>query len=201
MTHFSNTDSPSTHSEQLELFHSDGTPVGAGISREVAHSEGILHGASHIIIRKWEQDRLYVLLQRRSLNKDSYPGCLDISSAGHIERGSDFLDTAMKELQEELGLTVRPEELTELFTQSITHEGIFHGKPFLDREINKVYLLDRTPQPEELTLQKEELSQVLWMPADEILARLAKRDSELCLLPDEFQKAVAIIRTMDGKGE
>ena len=85
---------------------------GESVSRTTAHEKGILHGASHVFIyRVSDSESIEFLLQRRSINKDSYPGCLDISSAGHIEYGMDFLDTALKELHEELGIDVKPNEL------------------------------------------------------------------------------------------
>ena len=51
-----------------------------------------------------------LLLQKRSQQKDSYPGCYDISSAGHSPAGVDFIPSALRELKEELGLDARPVE-------------------------------------------------------------------------------------------
>lgn len=82
-------------SERLEVFRADGTAAGCDVERNEAHEKGILHGASHVFICRRDADGLKVLLQRRSADKDSYPGCLDTSSAGHIARGSDFLETAL----------------------------------------------------------------------------------------------------------
>lgn len=41
----------------------------------------------------------------RSEFKDTNPGRWDVSSAGHITHGDGSLDTAKKELEEELGET------------------------------------------------------------------------------------------------
>ena len=43
--------------------------------------------------------------------KDSFPGCYDISSAGHISAGDEPLETALRELEEELGIKAEPEQL------------------------------------------------------------------------------------------
>lgn len=180
--------------ELLAVFDRDGKPTGESVPRSVAHSKGILHGASHVLICRQEQGRLQVLLQRRSACKDSYPGCLDISSAGHIEFGSDFVETARKELYEELGITARPEELVELFIQFEGHDGVFHGKPFVDREVNRVYLLTKPVDTGLLRLQPEEVSEVVWLDADEIVTRLRQKDPELCMITGEFMLAVAAAR-------
>ncbi len=179
--------------EQLELFLPDGTHAGGGVDRARAHAEGILHGASHVFVCRKKNGEIEVLLQRRALCKDSFPGCLDISSAGHIERGSDFLDTAMKEMSEELGLSVLGDDLVELLMQTVDIHSVFHGKPFIDREINRVYLYVPEEAPV-FRIQEEELSEVVWMKLDEVLLRVRANDPEYCLEADELERAVHRIR-------
>ena len=48
--------------------------------------------------------RSLVALQKRSPNKDTFPGRWDISAAGHIESGDESRPTAVRELAEELGV-------------------------------------------------------------------------------------------------
>ncbi len=174
----------------LQAYTKNGDPCGQ-VARSLAHKEGILHGASHTYICKRENGTVYVLLQRRSENKDSYPGCLDISSAGHIEAGDDHLTTALKELREELGITASPDELTELFTSRFLGESFFRGERFVDNEINKIYLLWSNVSPEKLTLQTSEVSEVLWMPILTVLERVRAKDGELCLTEDELSRVVS----------
>lgn len=52
-----------------------------------------------------------MLLQKRSMNKDSFPGKFDTSSAGHIQAGDEPLESALRELGEELGIQATPEQL------------------------------------------------------------------------------------------
>jgi len=44
-----------------------------------------------------------VLLQKRSAEKESFPGMFDTSFAGHIQAGDDPLESAQRELREKLG--------------------------------------------------------------------------------------------------
>ena len=71
----------------------DGVPTGETISRDDAHTDGILHRTAHVwVIRK--TDRGYdILLQKRSEEKDSFPGLYDTSSAGHIPAGDEPLES------------------------------------------------------------------------------------------------------------
>ncbi len=179
--------------ELLERFHENGTPSGEGVSRSVAHQSGIWHGASHTYACKRENGALWFLLQRRSASKDSYPLCLDISSAGHIEQGSNFRDTAAKEFYEELGLSVPKEDFIELFTQKIQTESEFRGKKFIDKEFNTVYLLPRALSLDTLKLQPSEVCEAVWMSESEILQRLSGHDETLCLTSAEFEKVLQAI--------
>lgn len=185
--------------EAIALFDRDGVMTGCSVSRKEAHRNGIPHGASHTFVYKWEGGDLYLLLQRRSLNKDSFPGCLDISSAGHIEFGMDFLSTAVKELKEELGVTVSSDQLQELFTQHVYASNVFHGEPFIDYEFNTVYALEMDCNPASLHMQEEEVSEALWMRADDILADISDGRSSICSDKDEMKRAIRMLKNSKQK--
>ena len=90
--------------EYLDIVDGEGEPTGRTKARSLVHRDGDLHRTSHVWIARRKGGRLQLLLQKRSRNKDSHPGCYDISSAGHIPAGSDFEDSALRELKEELGV-------------------------------------------------------------------------------------------------
>ena len=88
--------------ELLDVVDQNGMPTGEIVSREKAHAEGIRHRTSHVWLVRYRGGRSQILLQKRCENKDSWPGCYDISSAGHIPAGMDFIPSAIRELREEL---------------------------------------------------------------------------------------------------
>ena len=90
--------------EILDIVDEQGRPTGQTVPRAVAHAEGIRHRTSHVWILRRHAGRVEVLLQMRCQAKDSFPGCYDISSAGHIPAGCDFVESALRELREELGV-------------------------------------------------------------------------------------------------
>ena len=181
--------------EYLEVLSDDGYPTGKRVSRSEAHIEGILHGAAHTYVFRTENGVLQCLLQRRAACKDSYPGCFDISSAGHIEAGSSFIETAEKELFEELGIRASFDDFTELFVQRVHIIDSFRGKTFIDNEIDKVYALNFAPRIDDMILQPEEVSEVIWVSVDDILKKLENNDPEYCLNREEFIKAVEKFRS------
>ena len=58
----------------------------------------------------------YLLLQRRAATKDTWPGYLDVTAAGHLASGEETVD-GLQEVEEELGLWIEPERLVPLGTQ------------------------------------------------------------------------------------
>ena len=60
--------------ELFDVIDSKGNPAGQIVSREKAHAEGIPHRTAHIWIIRKKEGRAQILLQKRSQNKDSFPG-------------------------------------------------------------------------------------------------------------------------------
>ena len=94
--------------ELFDVVDGQGRPTGATVSREQAHREGVRHRTAHVWILRKKDGKTQILLQKRSENKDSHPGCYDISSAGHIPAGQEFVPSALRELKEELGVEAAP---------------------------------------------------------------------------------------------
>ena len=65
--------------ELFDVIDSKGNPTGQIASREKAHAEGIPHRTAHIWIIREKEGRVQILLQKRSQNKDSFPGKFDTS--------------------------------------------------------------------------------------------------------------------------
>ena len=155
--------------EIFDIIDESGRPTGKTVDRETAHAEGILHRTAHVWLLRRRGDRTEVLLQKRSRNKDSHPGCYDISSAGHIPAGVDFVPSALRELKEELGVDASAEELVCCGRRRIFHRDVFYGRDFVDNQVSNIYCMWKDIEPEQMTLQKEEVEEVIWMDLDCLL--------------------------------
>ena len=174
--------------ELFDILNPDGSKSGIVRERGVAHREGSLHGTVHMwIVRPNEAGGYDVLLQKRSACKDSNPGCYDISSAGHIEAGDEPLPAAVREMEEELGLRVRPEELTFIGVHRGAFEAEFYGRMFRDNELSYVYLYTGPVDVADLTLQEEEVESVLWMDYEECRQQVEAGTLANCIYLDEFR--------------
>lgn len=174
--------------ELFDILNEDGTISGIVRERGVAHREGSLHQTVHTwIVRRNEKSGWDVLLQKRSADKDSNPGCYDISSAGHISAGDEPLESAVREMEEELGLHAEPEDLHEVGQHRGAFEAEFHGKMFRDRELSHVYVYTKPVKEEELTLQETEVESVMWMDYEECKRKIHDGTLPNCIYEDEFQ--------------
>ena len=126
--------------EYLDIVDESGIPTGEIIDREQAHRDGIPHRTAHVWVIREKDGCTQVLLQKRSEEKDSFPGMYDTSSAGHIPAGEEPLPSALRELDEELGISAAPEELLEAGTFRIRYEKVFHSRPFRDNEVCSVFV-------------------------------------------------------------
>lgn len=97
--------------ELLDIVDENGKPIGETVERKTAHSEGIRHRTAHVWIVRKSDEGAEVLLQKRAMNKDSFPGRYDTSSAGHIQAGDEPEESAIRELHEELGIKASVDDL------------------------------------------------------------------------------------------
>lgn len=173
--------------ELFDVLNPDGTRSGVVSERGVVHREGSIHPVSHVWVIRMREDGGYdLLLQKRSREKDSFPGCYDISSAGHVEAGDDYLDTAVRELKEELGITASEEQLRYAGTCRTTYRGEFYGSPFLNCEYSNVYLYLEPVDMEALSLQESEVEEVRWMDAGCCLEGVRNGTFPNCIEEDEL---------------
>ena len=184
----------STAQEMLDVVDENGMPTGEIVPRERAHREGIRHRTSHVwLVRKWE-GKIQILLQKRCLQKDSWPGCYDISSAGHIPAGVDFVPSALRELQEELGVQAGPEALIFCGNRSICADGEFHGRPFHDRQYSRVFALRWDQEESDFRLQKEEIDAVRWMELEACIRAVKENTIPHCIYPEELEMVKAAVK-------
>ena len=175
--------------EMLDIVDENGEPTGKVKERTKVHEDGDRHRTSHVwIVRDNEKSGMDILLQKRSENKDSYPGCYDISSAGHIPAGCEYIESALRELKEELGIDVDSSQLKECGIRRLTFSDIFHGKKFNDNQVTKVFRIKcNNLNISELNLQKEEVESVMWMDYNECMKAIQNNSIKNCIYTEELE--------------
>lgn len=166
--------------EILDLVDENGVPTGETIERDEAHRTGARHRVVHVWVLREQSGRREVLLEQRSAQKDSFPLRFD-TCAGHIDAGEAPLPTAVRELEEELGVRAAPEDLRPIGRFLIRYEREFHGAVFRDHEISFSYLYDRPVDERTLRLQPEEVADAQWFDLEELRAAVEAGDERFCV--------------------
>lgn len=175
-----------TSMELVDLLDENNEVTGIRREREVIHREGGLHRTSHVwLVRRNEKGEPEILLQKRAKGKDAFPGCYDISSAGHIPAGVGYRESAVRELEEELGVKVAPEELLYIGQNESKVDTVFYGKPFRNHETSAVYVLDRTGASDRFILQESEVEEVKWMNFETCRECLEDPEFPNCIMGNE----------------
>ena len=185
-------------------------PTGRVKERGRVHVDGDWHRSVQIWIAEPSSSSksgggVRVLLQRRSPYKDTHPNLLDVSCAGHVNAKDDVLDTALRELEEELGgngalrgrYTPRDVERGRAFVaaQSVEGETAKYGK-FVCREYQDVFILwweGSPPMTADLfaPLVQEEVSGFEIMDGRELIQRMSDNDPELVPRSKQYVDALA----------
>ncbi len=142
---------------QKELFvvvDGHDTILGYKTRYECHHDKSLIHRAIEVGIIN---DKGELLLQKRSMQKDLYPGFYQMSVGGHVEKGEEYLDAAIREVEEEMGLkkvnlkfldkiTVHTSHETEILSIFLCYSnGPFTVAPDETSEIN-FYTYDKAKQ-------------------------------------------------------
>lgn len=172
--------------EYFDIVDEFGEPTGETVERGYAHLHGIRHRTSHVWLARKRNNKVEILLQMRSSNKDSYPGCYDISSAGHIPAGCGYVESAIRELKEELGIDAEGDELIHCGDRTIIMDAEFYGKPFHDRQRSRVFFMWCDREEEEFIPQPEELECVKWMELEELISGVKNNHFKHCIVMEEL---------------
>ncbi|MDT9722356.1 NUDIX domain-containing protein [Paenibacillus sp. ClWae2A] len=154
--------------ERFDIYDDQQHWIGTALRSEV-HAKGYWHRSFHCWIVRDEGEQRRVLFQRRRDIKDTFPGCYDITAAGHLTAGEQLQD-ANRELEEELGVHVSFDALTYLLTATQQLQGEVRGIPFIDREFSAVYGLCLNQPLEAYVLQPSEVDSLYEVPLDDLLA-------------------------------
>jgi isopentenyldiphosphate isomerase len=182
--------------ELIDIVDEFGNPTGEIVERSIAHKDGIRHRTAHVWIARKVEEKWKVLLQKRAMTKDSFPGRYDTSSAGHIQAGNEPLESAIRELSEELGILAEPEQLEFAGTFHIQYEKEFHNKMFKDNEIAFVYVYLENVDIEKVIVQEEELDCVEWFDLEETYKECIAHNKKFCVPVKGLETAMGYLKNV-----
>ncbi len=166
--------------EYLDICDSEGNKLGFTKSKKEVHEQGLWHRSVHIWIVNSKRE---VLIQKRSPLMDNHPNEWDISSAGHVSAGEDDMTSAQREVEEEIGLKLLPENFILIGTVKQTSERT----GYINKEVNPVYVVKMDLEPKKIKKQEEEVSEVKFLPYKELKKVIEAKDQTFVQHPAEYK--------------
>lgn len=152
------------HQEEWQVFDKNGLAMpGQKIGPKDSRGDSsVIVGAVHVWIWRQTASGIEVLLQHRAKDKPTWPDCLDISAAGHVDAGETLIDAVLREADEEIGVAINPSSL----------EYIFSYRNF-DNGIKWVYLLEEV-KAVEYVFNDGEVQALKWVSMTEFESMAAQ---------------------------
>ena len=147
--------------EFIEIYTEKGKPTGRKLLKSKIHKEGLVHATIHLWIFCCKDE---ILIQKRSKNKKINPGIWDVSVAGHVKYGENFLDAVIRESIEEVGVIINKNKLKKI--------GVFFNEEtyntLVDREFHHTYIYRTTPDKINLDFKNNEVDELKFITYNEM---------------------------------
>ena len=136
--------------EYIDIVTKKGEPTGKTALKSKAHQNGWYHNTIHVWLYTLKGE---ILLQQRSHKKIIHPLLWDVSTAGHIDAGESFIEAALRETKEEIGLQLQQENLQKI--GAFLHETDYGD--IQDNEFHQVYIAELKADISQLQPQEAEV--------------------------------------------
>jgi isopentenyldiphosphate isomerase len=145
--------------ELYDIVDENDKPLGFTKPKSEVHRDGDWHRSAHVWVLNSKGE---LLIQKRAPHKLGFPDHWDVSVGGHLSAGEKPIESAIREMEEEIGLTgVQPEQLEFLFVVNDINNDSGQLK---ERAVHYVYLLRANPLIGDLKLQESEVSEAKFIP-------------------------------------
>lgn len=136
--------------EYLDLYDKDGNLTGEKILRGDKVPKGRYF---NVVVCYIENSKGEFIIQKTSKQK----GGKYSSTGGHVQSGQTLIDAMIREIKEEIGVCIRPEEL-KYVTKYIKNDQVIFNLYYIKKDIDI----------KKCILQKEEVESIHWMNRKEI---------------------------------
>lgn len=122
--------------EYIDIVTREGKPTGKSAPKSEIHSKGFYHKTAHIWFYTNARE---ILLQQRAATKTICPLLWDVSVAGHVDAGESIKQAAVREIKEEIGLSISESDLEKI--------GVFkcfqsYGNEIKDNEFHHTFIAE-----------------------------------------------------------
>lgn len=163
--------------ELIDILDSDGNYTGKTAMKSEAHKKGLFHPSIHVWLYTKNGE---ILIQKRAKNKDTHPDLWDVSVAGHVGAGENIIPSAIREVQEEIGLTILGSDLYKVGVFKYRYQ---HRTDLVDREFHHTFLCKLNVPLDSLSMQESEVDDLALIGLGQFKDELANSISKQKYVP------------------
>jgi isopentenyldiphosphate isomerase len=164
--------------ELLEIFDPENHPLNYTKERRLVHQDGDWHRTAQVYVVNAQHE---LLCNLRHPDKDVFASLWDISIGGHLSPGETYTEGAVREMGEELAVTLQPDDLR--FIGFVSINGGDAVKGLYDREHAGIFVW-RTDRPaEDFRYQEDEITCLAFFSLDEVRHHLSVDQPAVSFIP------------------
>lgn len=179
--------------EMIDVLDKNANPTGEVKTRQEVHEHGLWHRDIHVYITNSAN---MILWQKRSPFKDTAPNKWSVSVGGHVDAGETYLQAAIRETREELGLNLTASDFELVTAVADEHESTTLKRVL--RHHRTVFLITKDLAIETLQLDPRETTEVCWLTLT-ALENISLEMNPQFDIPVELPAVLAFIRARSAK--
>lgn len=165
----------------LELFDEQNRPLGITKPKHDVHRDGDWHRTSEIVVINPQHG---VLLSLRHPDKRVLPNFWDVCVGGHVDPGETYEQCAIREVEEEIGVRPRTDELR--FLGIVDVVALDETVSLADREHAAVYLFLTDRTLDQFVMQADEVADLRYIPLATVLDEFRTGKNSLLYTPPQY---------------
>ena len=173
--------------ELIDVLDENGNKTGIVKKKADIKRDGDCHRAISVLIF---DDNNNLLLQRRSAYKKFFANLWSIFLKGHVQAGETSIDACIREIKEEIGLDINPDELRYVYTIFEEHRD----NDYIERIFFDTFFLKKKFSLNDITIQEEELSDVKLLSIDDTLELLENNDPSIVPNSEDYKRIARILK-------
>lgn len=157
--------------ELIDILNDSGEISGKTCLKSEAHKKGHFHASVHIWILDKNKN---VLIQKRAKSKNVFPNLWDVSVAGHISAGEKPEISAIREIEEEVGISISKNQLHYIGTSV---KKVIHNINLIDHELHHIYRCSINLNIDTLEIQKDEVAEIKLVPLNKLIIEVKTKNN------------------------